>query len=111
MLDQVQQDGIGQLTNMKQAFVFILASKKNGTIYIGVTSDLIKRIHQHKNDLIEGFTKKYGVHLLVWFEVHDEIREAIQREKQIKYWRRTWKLELIEKTNPHWHDLYDELQG
>ncbi len=96
---------------MKPGYVYILASKRNGTLYTGVTSDLIKRIYEHKNDLIDGFTKKHGVHTLVWFEVHDDIREAIKREKQIKYWRRAWKLELIEKTNPDWRELYDELTG
>ncbi len=96
---------------MKPGYVYILASKRNGTLYTGVTSDLIKRIYEHKNDLIHGFTKKHGVHTLVWFEVHDDIREAIKREKQIKYWRRAWKLELIEKTNPDWRELYDELTG
>ena len=100
-----------ELHAMKPGYVYILASKRNGTLYTGVTSDLIKRIYEHKNDLIDGFTKKHGVHTLVWFEVHDDIREAIKREKQIKYWRRAWKLELIEKTNPDWRELYDELTG
>ena len=94
---------------MKQAYVYILASKRNGTLYVGVTSDLIKRVYQHKNDLVEGSTKKYSVHALVWFEVHDDIREAIQREQQIKFWQRAWKMRLIEETNPEWSDLYDDL--
>lgn len=92
-----------------QAYVYILASQKNGTLYTGVTSNLIKRIWQHKNDVIEGFSQKYNVHTLVWFEVHDEIYSAIVREKQIKEWKRVWKLELIEKVNPTWEDLYNEL--
>ena len=92
-----------------QAYVYILASQKNGTLYVGVTSDLIKRIWQHKNDVVEGFSKKYNVHLLVWYEVHNEIENAITREKQIKEWKRLWKLELIEKTNPTWRDLYIEI--
>ena len=96
---------------MKPGYVYILASKRNGTLYTDVTSDLIKKIYEHKNDLVDGFTHRYGVHLLVWFEVHDDIREAIRREKQIKYWRRAWKLELIEKSNPGWCDIYDDLLG
>jgi putative endonuclease len=92
-----------------QAYVYLLASQKNGTLYTGVTSDLIKRIWQHKNDVVDGFSKKYKVHLLVWYEVHDEIGSAIVREKQIKEWKRLWKLELIEKSNPTWKDLYSEI--
>ena len=90
----------------KQPAVYILASKRNGTLYTGVTSDLIKRIWQHKNNLVEGFTKKYAVHNLVWYELHDNMQSAIQREKQIKEWKRIWKLELIERMNPEWADLY-----
>jgi putative endonuclease len=86
--------------------VYILASGRNGTLYTGVTSKLDDCVHQHKNDLIEGFTKRYGVHSLVWFEAHDDIRVAIQREKQIKWWRRAWKIALIEAMNPEWKDLY-----
>ena len=96
---------------MKVPCVYILASQKNGTLYIGVTSDLVARIYQHKNDLVEGFTKKYHVHLLVWYEVHETITEAISREKQLKKWRRIWKIELIEQDNPQWNDLYDSLLG
>lgn len=92
-----------------QAYVYLLASRKNGTLYTGVTSDLIKRVWQHKNDVVDGFSKKYNVHLLVWYEVHDEIGSAIVREKQIKEWKRLWKLELIEKSNPTWKDLYSEI--
>jgi putative endonuclease len=86
-----------------------LASQRNGTLYTGVTSDLIKRIWQHKNDVVQGFSQKYNVHLLVWYEVHDAIEHAILREKQIKEWKRDWKLELIEKSNPTWKDLYSEI--
>jgi putative endonuclease len=93
----------------KQPAVYILASKRNGTLYIGVTSDLVKRVWQHKNDLAEGFTKEYGVHTLVYYELHDEMVEAIGREKQLKKWNRAWKIELIEKDNPHWRDLHPEL--
>ena len=90
-------------------YVYLLASQRNGTLYLGVTSDLVKRISQHKNDLAEGFTKKYGVKLLVWFEYHTDINEAILCEKQIKKWNRAWKIELIEAANPDWRDLYEEI--
>jgi len=90
----------------KQPAVYIL---RNGTLYIGVTSDLPARVWQHKNNLVEGFTKKYGVHRLVYFEMHDDMSEAIQREKRLKKWRRQWKIELIEKTNPQWRDLFNEI--
>ena len=93
----------------KQPCVYMLASRRNGTLYVGVTSDLIKRIWEHKNDLVEGFSKQYGVHSLVWFEQHESMMSAIQREKAIKEWKRQWKLELIEKGNPDWHDLYEHL--
>ncbi len=94
---------------MKSYYVYILASKKNGTLYIGVTSNLLKRVFEHKNGLIDGFWKKYGVHRLVYYESTENIQSAIQREKQMKMWRRMWKIELIEKMNPEWKDLYDEL--
>ena len=94
---------------MKQPCVYILASSRNGTLYIGVTSDLVKRIWEHKNDATEGFTEKYAVHTLVWFEQHDTMESAISREKAIKKWERAWKLELIEKENPEWEDLYLEI--
>ena len=90
----------------RQGFVYILASRRNGTLYVGVTSDLVKRIWQHKNDVVEGFTKRHGVHTLVWYEAHDSTGAAIAREKQIKEWHRTWKLRLIEDSNPEWRDLY-----
>ena len=94
---------------MKQYYVYILASKKNGTLYTGVTSDLVKRVYEHKNDLVEGFTKKYQVHSLVYFESFSDINEAIHREKCIKRWKRAWKIELMEKNNPNWKDRYDEI--
>ena len=86
--------------------VYILASKRNGTLYIGVTSDLVKRIWEHKNDFVAGFTKRYGIHNLVWYEPHESMQSAIEREKKLKEWKRAWKLELIEKENPDWQDLY-----
>jgi putative endonuclease len=93
----------------KQPAVYILASKRNGTLYIGVTSDLAKRIWEHRNNMVEGFTKRYGVHHLVWYEVHESMESAIQREKRLKEWKRVWKLELIESTNPNWQDLYHKI--
>ena len=94
---------------IKQPAVYILASARNSTLYTGVTSDLIKRIWEHKNDLVEGFTKRYGVHDLVWFELHENMNSAIEREKNIKEWKRTWESKLIEKNNPDWRDLYDDI--
>lgn len=94
----------------KPGYVYILASRRNGTLYVGVTSDLGKRVWQHKHDEVEGFTKRYKVHRLVYYEEHDDIRDAIVREKQIKKWRRKWKLELIEGVNPEWRDLYKDLR-
>jgi len=90
----------------KQPAVYILASKKNGTLYVGVTSNLVKRIWEHKNNLTEGFTKCYEVHYLVWYEMHECMESAIQREKRVKGWKRAWKMELIENNNPNWQDLY-----
>jgi putative endonuclease len=87
--------------------VYIMASKKKGTLYIGVTSDLVKRVWEHKNDLVEGFTKRYNVHNLVWYELHENMDSAIEREKNMKEWKRDWKINLIIKTNPNWNDLYD----
>jgi putative endonuclease len=98
--------GIRATAVNKQPTVYILASKRNGTLYIGVTSDLVKRGWEHKNNMVEGFTKRYGVHQLVWYEVHESMESAIEREKQLKEWKRKWKLELIESTNPNWKDLY-----
>lgn len=94
---------------MSTYYVYILAGKRNGTLYIGATSNLIKRIYEHKNDLVEGFTKKYQVHKLVHFEKTESVEAAINREKQLKNWKRRWKLELIEENNPGWRDLYDDL--
>lgn len=94
---------------MKSYYVYILASKRNGTLYIGVTDHLVKRVWQHKNNLVEGFTKRYKVHMLVYYEDTPDIMSAIAREKQLKAWKRQWKLELIEKNNTDWHDLYNEL--
>ena len=94
---------------MFQYYVYILANKKNGTLYIGVTKDLFKRIYEHKQNLVAGFTKKYNVHKLVYFEATTDIQSAIIREKQLKKWNRDWKIELIEKSNPDWKDLYYEL--
>ena len=94
---------------MNQPCVYILASKPNGTLYIGVTSDLLKRVWQHKNDLVEGFTRRYGVHALVWYESHETMESAIIREKALKEWKRSWKLELIERNNADWRDLYADL--
>ena len=90
----------------KQPAVYILASKKNGTLYTGVTSNLLKRICQHRDNLVEGFTKRYDVHCLVWYELHKTMESAIQREKQLKEWKRRWKMELIENVNSNWEDLY-----
>ena len=96
---------------MKSAYVYLMASGRNGTLYVGVTTDLIRRVYEHKHDLVEGFTKRYHVHRLVWFEKCDAIRAAIAREKQIKKWKREWKLELIEELNPDWRDLYSDIAG
>lgn len=93
----------------KQPCVYILASKRNGTLYAGVTSNLVKRVWEHKNNQVDGFTKKYGVHTLVWYEAHETMMSAIAREKAIKEWKRKWKLELIESMNPDWKDLHQDL--
>ena len=95
---------------MKQPAVYILASQRNGTLYIGVTSDLPKRIYDHKTDAIDGFTKKYAVHQLVYVEFHATLNDAITREKQLKKWNREWKLKLIAEHNPQWNDLYDSVR-
>ena len=88
-------------------YVYILASSYRGTIYIGVTNDLVRRVYEHKNDLVEGFTKRYQVHDLVYFDETNDIGEAIQEEKRLKSWNREWKVQLIEKENPQWNDLYE----
>ena len=93
---------------MKSYYVYILASKRNGTLYIGVTNDLIRRVYEHKNNLVDGFTKKYNVHSLVYYDQCDDIESAIIQEKRLKKWNRKWKLELIERENPQWRDLYED---
>lgn len=93
----------------KQFYVYILANQRNGTLYVGVTSDLVKRVWQHKSNVVKGFTQKYGVHQLVYYEQHGNSYSAIQREKRLKEWKRQWKLDLIEGMNPDWKDLYDEI--
>lgn len=95
----------------KQPATYILASGRNGTIYVGVTSDLISRIWQHRDHVIEGFTSKYEVSILVWYEFHGAMEEAILREKRVKKWNRAWKIRLIEEKNPYWNDLWNELVG
>ena len=94
---------------LKQPVVYILASARNGTLYRGVTSDLVKRVWEHKNNFVEGFTKRYNIHHLVWYEIHENISSAIEREKALKEWKRAWKLNLIEKDNPNWNDLYESI--
>jgi putative endonuclease len=92
-------------------FVYIMASRRNGTLYVGVTNDLIKRVYEHKSDMVDGFTKKYSVHKLVYYEATPDIYVAIEREKRLKKWNRKWKIRLIEKFNPKWKDLYEEVIG
>lgn len=96
---------------MPQYYVYILSNKPKGTIYIGVTSDLVKRVYQHKHELTEGFTKKYKIKSLVYYEVFEDVEQAILREKRLKRWRRAWKDELIQKENPQWLDLYSKVLG
>ncbi|HPG61041.1 MAG TPA: GIY-YIG nuclease family protein [Casimicrobium sp.] len=91
--------------------VHLLASQRNGTRYTGVTSDLVKRVYEHKHDLADGFTRRYGVKMLVWYELTTDIGSAIQREKQIKKWNRLWKLRLVDQNNPEWRDLYSHIVG
>lgn len=93
----------------KVSAVYILASSRNGTLYIGVTSNLVQRIWQHRTDLVDGFSKRYSVHLLVHYELHESVADAILREKQLKKWNRAWKLRLIERANPYWRDLWPEI--
>ena len=95
--------------NHQTYYVYIMAGRRNGTLYIGVTNDLIRRVYAHKNDLVEGFTDKYRVHKLVYWEATENVEAAIEREKQLKKWKRQWKLALIEEHNAYWRDLYDEL--
>jgi putative endonuclease len=97
---------------MEKTFcVYLLSSRKNGTLYLGVTSDLVRRVHQHKSELMRGFTSRYGVKSLVWYEMHGDAITAIAREKELKKWRRAWKIRLIEESNPDWDDLYPEITG
>lgn len=96
---------------MKQPSVYIMANRRNGTLYVGVTSDLIKRVWEHRSDFVAGFTQKYSVHRLVYYEQHQTMDTAITREKRLKRWRRAWKLELIEKINPNWNDLWPAIIG
>jgi putative endonuclease len=93
----------------KHGYIYIMSNKQNGTLYVGVTSDLIKRIHEHKNHFIEGFTSKYSLNNLVYYEIFENIENAILREKQIKKWNRAWKLKLINEFNPNWRDLYPDI--
>ena len=95
--------------NDENYYLYIIASKKNGTLYIGVTNDLVKRIYEHKQNAVNGFTKKYNVHTLVYYKVHRDIEETILKEKQMKKWNRKWKVRIIEEKNPEWKDLYDEI--
>ena len=96
---------------VKQPAVYMLASRREGTLYIGVTSDLAKRVWEHKNELVDGFTKQYRVQRLVYYELHGDMLAAIEREKQMKKWNRRWKIEIIEKNNPEWRDLWNEIAG
>ena len=95
---------------MRQPAVYILASKPRGTLYVGVTSNLVKRIWEHKNNQVEGFSERYRIHDLVWYEIHENMQSAIEREKRLKRWNRIWKIELIERSNPAWEDLYPEIR-
>lgn len=95
----------------RQPAVYLLASGRNGTVYLGVTSNLVRRVWQHRTSAVDGFSARYDVHLLVWFEVHDTMASAIAREKRIKKWRRAWKAALIESANPYWRDLWSEIIG
>ena len=103
------RQNVGMRERLFQPAVYILASQRNGTLYTGVTSDLVRRIYEHREGMVPGFTRKYGVKLLVWFEMHATMEHAIVRETRIKGWKRAWKLELIEAANPDWRDLYETL--
>ncbi len=96
---------------MQESFMYILASRPHGTLYVGATTDLIKRVWEHKNNVIKGFTEQYKVHHLVYYELHENIMEAARRERRLKNWCRQWKINLIEQMNPMWRDLYDEISG
>ena len=103
------EPGIHNPCAAKMYYVYILANRKHGTLYVGVTNDLIRRLYEHKTEVVRGFASRYRVHLLVWFEVYDDITNAITREKELKKWRREWKINLIENSNPEWADLYPSL--
>ena len=105
----MQQMGDSLPRTMKTPCVYILASKPNGTLYVGVTSNIARRVWEHKNNVIEGFTKKYNIHLLVYYEIHATMPDAILREKQIKHWNRVWKIKLIQQMNSEWRDLYEDI--
>jgi putative endonuclease len=96
---------------LQMYYVYLLASQKNGTLYLGVTRDLVRRVYEHKQKVLPGFTSRYGVDRLVWFECYEDPTNAIAREKELKKWRRAWKIELIESTNPDWRDLYPEIMA
>ena len=96
---------------MKNYYTYILSNKKNGTLYVGVTSDLVRRVYEHKNKIYTGFTEKYGLDKLVYYEVFDDVENAIKREKRLKAYLRQWKIDLIEKENPKWLDLYEQING
>jgi putative endonuclease len=100
---------LGDTLTMREYYVYILASRPGGVLYVGVTNDLVRRVFEHRNGLVKGFTKRYHVHRLVYFEVFSSIYDAIQREKNIKHWPRVWKTRLILQSNPTWRDLYDEI--
>jgi putative endonuclease len=97
--------------HMRGGFVYIMTNRRHGTLYVGVTSDLVRRVYEHREGLLEGFTRRYGLKRLVYYEHHDDIRTALQREKTIKHWPRAWKVRLIHELNPEWTDLYDDLIG
>ena len=102
-----REPGIHNLRTARVVYyVYILASRKHGTLYIGLTNDLVRRVYQHKTHAARGFTSRYGIHLLVWYECYDDVLNAIAREKELKKWRREWKINLIERSNPEWVDLY-----
>ena len=94
---------------MKKGFIYMMTNKQYGVLYIGITSDIVKRVYEHKNSYVDGFTKQYNLNILVYYEVYDEIEEAIKREKQLKNWHREWKVELVNKQNPNWEDLYESI--
>ena len=96
---------------MKFSYVYVVTNKRRGVLYIGVTTDLVRRISEHRQSLIPGFSKRYNLTRLVWYEIHEDVRAAIRREKNLKRWYREWKIALIEKSNPEWRDLFEEMSG